>query len=74
MIGKSHPIAPFVAMPGAPSSVLVTTSKALVTRSDALVTSSEPFSFQLPHLALAPHMRQFSNQAASRRGSLDHPT
>ena len=29
-----------VAMPGAPSSVLVTTSKALVTRSDALVPSS----------------------------------
>ena len=29
-----------VAMPGAPSSVLVTTSKALVTRSDALVTNS----------------------------------
>ena len=29
-----------VAMPVAPSSVLVTTSKALVTRNDALVTSS----------------------------------
>ena len=29
-----------VGMPGAPSSVLVTTSKALVTRSDALVTNS----------------------------------
>ena len=29
-----------VAMPGAPSSVLVTTSKALVTRSEALVPSS----------------------------------
>ena len=29
-----------VAMPGAPSSVLVTTSKALVTSSDALVPSS----------------------------------
>ena len=31
-----------VVRPGAPSSVLVTTSKALVTRSDALVTSSAP--------------------------------
>ena len=29
-----------VAMPGAPSSVLVTTSKAVVTRSDALVPNS----------------------------------
>ena len=29
-----------VAMPGAPSSILVTTSKALVTRSDALVSTS----------------------------------
>ena len=32
--------APFVAMPGAPSSVLAPTSKALVTTSNALVPSS----------------------------------
>ena len=45
--------APFVAFllvvrPGAPSSVLVTTSKALVTRSDALVTSSFLFLVAMP--------------------------
>ena len=50
-----------VAMPGAPSSVLVTTSKALVTRSDALVTSSvlDPSSDGLHLVRSLPHRMPF---------------
>ena len=46
----SSVLAPFVATPFAPSSVLVTSSKALVTRSDALV----PSSVLAPRLAFRP--------------------
>ena len=48
-------------MPGAPSSVLVTTSKALVTRSDALVPSSDVF---LHYLLLFTSALHFAHQSA----------
>ena len=48
-----------VAMPGAPSSVLATTSKALVTSSDALVTVSRVFSKDTLSILLSGQNRRY---------------